>query len=251
MELTAAQQKCFAYWLTRSLPSDSLGKLTASLQDAQVDLTPHQIDTALFAFKSPLSKGAVLADEVGRDKTIESGIILSQFRVEPQEKFFLPSRILESKTFNHYMADGNPGPFNCEEINKEYNADMLAAAMVKHQGFTFSPDSEMYWKQGHGTEHDFIFSTTQLITAEMLETIHDQLGEDESLMICYTKFQPECRNNYSNITIKKIPKVFLDTCEFDHDDYSLNIVSVPDIDDEEWEENESEDDVEFNFQNYD
>ena len=136
MELTAAQQKYFAYWLTRSLPSDSLGKLTASLQDAQVDLTPHQIDAALFAFKSPLSKGAILADEVGLGKTIEAGIILSQFwaehrrhlliiapanlrkqwAAELQEKFFLPSRILESKTFNHYIEDGNLNPFNCDEI---------------------------------------------------------------------------------------------------------------------------------------
>ena len=82
MELTLAQQKYFAYWLTRSLPSDNLGKLTASLQDAQVDLTPHQIDAALFAFKSPLSKGAILADEVGLGKTIEAGIILSQFWAE-------------------------------------------------------------------------------------------------------------------------------------------------------------------------
>lgn len=119
-------------------------------------------------------------------------------------------------------------------INKEYNANMLAAAMAKHQGFTYSPDAEMYWKQGNSSEHDFIFTTTQLITAEMLETIHDQLGEDESLLICCTKFQPECRNKFPNITIKKIPKVLLDTCEFDHDDYSLNIVSVPNIDDKEW-----------------
>ena len=57
-------------------------------------------------------------------------------------------------------------------INKEYNANMLAAAMAKHQGFTYSPDAEMYWKQGNSSEHDFIFTTTQLITAEMLETIH-------------------------------------------------------------------------------
>lgn len=121
-------------------------------------------------------------------------------------------------------------------INKDYNADMLAAAMAKHQGFTYSPDAEMYWIQGHSSEHDFIFTTTQLITAEMLETIHDQLGEDESLLICCTKFQPECRNKFPNITIKKIPKVLLDTCEFDRDDYSLNIVSVPDIDDEERED---------------
>ena len=125
-------------------------------------------------------------------------------------------------------------------INKDYNADMLAAAMAKHQGFTYSPDAEMYWKQGNSSEHDFIFTTTQLITAEILETIHDQLGEDESLLICCTKFQPECRNRFPNITIKKIPKVLLDTCEFDHDDYSLNIVSVPDIEDEEWEEFDTE-----------
>ncbi len=136
MKLTTAQQKYFAFWLTRSLPSDSLGKLTASLQDAQVDLTPHQIDAALFAFKSPLSKGAILADEVGLGKTIEAGIILSQFwaehrrhlliiapanlrkqwAAELQEKFFLPSRILEAKTFNRYIEDGNLNPFNCEEI---------------------------------------------------------------------------------------------------------------------------------------
>ena len=134
--LTLPQQIYFAHWLTRSLPSSSLDKLTASLQDAQVDLTPHQIDAALFAFKSPLSKGAILADEVGLGKTIEAGIILSQFwaehkrhlliiapanlrkqwATELQEKFFLPSRILESKTFKSYVDNGNPNPFDCEEI---------------------------------------------------------------------------------------------------------------------------------------
>ena len=136
MQLSASQAKYFAYWLTRSLPSDSLGKFTASLQDAQVDLTPHQIDAALFAFKSPLSKGAILADEVGLGKTIEAGIILSQFwaehrrhlliiapanlrrqwAAELQEKFYLSSRILESKTFNAFIEQGNLNPFQCDEI---------------------------------------------------------------------------------------------------------------------------------------
>ncbi len=125
-------------------------------------------------------------------------------------------------------------------INKGYNAEMLAAAMAKYQGFTFAPDEELYWKQGHSSEHDFIFTTTQLLTSEALEAIHDQMGENESLLICCTKFQPECRNRYSNITIKKIPKVLLDTCEFDKDDYSLNIVSVPDIEDEEWDDIDSD-----------
>ena len=136
MTLSAPQAKYFAHWLTRSLPSDNLGKLTASLQDAQVDLTPHQIDAALFAFKSPLSKGAILADEVGLGKTIEAGIILSQFwaehrrhlliiapanlrkqwAAELQEKFYLFSRILESKTFNGYIEQGHLNPFDCEKI---------------------------------------------------------------------------------------------------------------------------------------
>ena len=130
-------------------------------------------------------------------------------------------------------------------INKDYNADMLAAAMAKHQGFTYSPDEEVYWKQGRSSEHDFIFTTTQLITAEMLDAIHDQLDEDESLLICCTKFQPECRNKYSNISIKKIPKVLLDTCEFDRNDYSLNIISVPDIDNEERDDSDPEGDFEL------
>lgn len=121
-------------------------------------------------------------------------------------------------------------------INKEYNADMLAAAMAKHQGFMYIPDEELYWKQGRSSEHDFIFTTTQLLTSETLEAIHEQMDENESLLICCTKFQPECRNRFSNITIKKIPKVLLDTCEFDKDDYSLNIVTVPDIEDEEWDD---------------
>lgn len=127
-------------------------------------------------------------------------------------------------------------------INKEYNADMLAAAMAKHQGFTYSPDAEKYWKQGYSSEHDFIFTTTKLITVEMLEGIHNQLGEEESLLICCSKFQPECRNRFPNITVKKIPKVLLDSCEFDRNDYSLNIVSAPEIEEYEDEYEEETDD---------
>ena len=76
--ITSYQAKYFAHSLTRRLPANDGAKFTATLQDARVDLTPHQIDAALFAFKSPLSKGAILADEVGLGKTIEAGIILSR-----------------------------------------------------------------------------------------------------------------------------------------------------------------------------
>lgn len=70
MDLTDYHAKYFAYELTRRCPPDSVEKLAAALADAQVDLNPHQVDAALFAFKSPLSKGALLADEVGLGKTI-------------------------------------------------------------------------------------------------------------------------------------------------------------------------------------
>lgn len=118
-------------------------------------------------------------------------------------------------------------------INKEYNADMLAAAMAKHEGFAYAPDTDVYWKQGKGTEKDYIFTTTQFLTVEALEQLHEQMGEDESLLICCTSFQSECRNRFSNITLKKIPQMLLGRCEFDRDDYSLNILSLPEVEEEE------------------
>jgi len=119
MHLTPYHAKYFAYELTRRHSSDSLQKLAASLSDAQVDLNPHQVEAALFAFRSPLSKGAILADEVGLGKTIEAGIVISQkwaerkrkiliivpsslrkqWNQELADKFFLPSMILETKSF--------------------------------------------------------------------------------------------------------------------------------------------------------
>ena len=135
-DITPYHAKYFAHYLTRRLPANNLDKLTASLHDAQVDLTPHQIDAALFAFKSPLSNGAILADEVGLGKTIEAGIILSQhwaehkrrlliicpanlrkqWSAELMEKFFIPSCILETKSFNEEIERGNMNPFNRKEI---------------------------------------------------------------------------------------------------------------------------------------
>src|SRR5271156_1537704 len=133
---TAYHAKYFAYELTKRCASDSMEKLAASLADAQVDLNPHQVEAALFAFRSPLSKGAILADEVGLGKTIEAGILLSQrwaerkrkiliivpaalrkqWHQELSDKFFLPSVILETKTFNEQIRQGNLNPFDRSEI---------------------------------------------------------------------------------------------------------------------------------------
>ena len=117
VHLTHYHAKYFAHELTKRCASDSVEKLIGALVDAQVDLNPHQVEAALFAFKSPLSKSAILADEVGLGKTIEAGLVLSQrwaerkrrllaitsanlrkqWYQEVQEKFFLPCRILQAK----------------------------------------------------------------------------------------------------------------------------------------------------------
>lgn len=120
-------------------------------------------------------------------------------------------------------------------INKEYNADMLAAAMAKQEGFTYEPSAEHYWKQGYSHESDYIYTTTQFMTVEGLAAIAEQMKEGESLLVCCTAFQKECRSAFPNITIKKIPQMLLGRCEFNKDDYSLNIVELPEIEECEGE----------------
>lgn len=132
MIITNHQAKYLAYELTRRGPADSIEKFAGTLADAKVDMNPHQVEAALFAFKSPLSKGAILADEVGLGKTIEAGIVLSQFWAEGKnrimllvpaslrkqwqnelaDKFYLPSTILEGPSFNRCLKTGISNPFD-------------------------------------------------------------------------------------------------------------------------------------------
>ena len=134
--MTDFHAKYIAHELTRRCASDSVEKLTAVLSDAQVDLNPHQIEAALFAFRNPLSRGAILADEVGLGKTIEAGLLIAQKWAEQKhrvlviapanlrkqwgqelaDKFFLPSAILESRTFNESVRSGNLNPFQRNAI---------------------------------------------------------------------------------------------------------------------------------------
>lgn len=131
MNLTQYQAKYIAYELTKRCPSDNIQKLASTLVDAQVDLNPHQVEAALFAFRSPLSKGAILADEVGLGKTIEAGLVMSQkwaerkkriliitpanlrkqWSQELQDKFFISSVILETKSFNDFSKSKKTNPF--------------------------------------------------------------------------------------------------------------------------------------------
>jgi superfamily II DNA or RNA helicase len=132
VDLTSYHAKYFAHELTKRCASDSVEKLASVLSDAQVDLNPHQLEAALFAFRSPFSKGAILADEVGLGKTIEAGLLLAQkwaerkrrllvivpanlrkqWSQELADKFYLPSVILEAKSFNEAIRTGKLNPFD-------------------------------------------------------------------------------------------------------------------------------------------
>jgi adenine-specific DNA-methyltransferase len=125
-------------------------------------------------------------------------------------------------------------------ISQNYNADMLAAAMAKQEGFKYQPHESTYWKQGQSAEQDFIFTTTQFLTVEALESIKDEMQPGETLLICCKSFQKECKGKFGNITIKKIPLMLLGRCEYGKEDYSLNIINLP--------VEEENDDVEDNFE---
>ena len=129
--ITNYHSKYIASDLIRRRASDSSDRLAVAVAGAQVDMNPHQVDAALFAFASPLSKGALLADEVGLGKTIEAGLVISQrwaeqkrriliiapsnlrkqWHQELNEKFFIPCTIIESKSYNAEVKAGNFRPF--------------------------------------------------------------------------------------------------------------------------------------------
>ena len=133
---TPHQERYFAEQIVLNRSESTVDGLASAMSGVKVDLNPHQVDAALFALKSPLRNGALLADEVGLGKTIEAGIVLAQlwserkrhillivpaslrmqWRAELSEKFFIDSVIMESATYNKYLKTGNTNPFNVKDI---------------------------------------------------------------------------------------------------------------------------------------
>lgn len=111
-------------------------------------------------------------------------------------------------------------------INKQFDEHMLVRALCKIEGFDFAPSPDTYWKQGKSTETDFIYITTQHLTAQMLTKLNEDVGQKNSLLICCGSFDGNAER-YGNLTIKKIPKAILKKCEWNHDDYSLEIKNLP------------------------
>lgn len=129
---TPYHSKYWAAALTVKSPADSIDNLSRSIANARVDLNPHQVDAALFALRSPLSKGVILADEVGLGKTIEAALVIAQrwaerrrnillivpatlrkqWQQELDEKFFLPAVVLDSRAYGLAVKQGQPQPFH-------------------------------------------------------------------------------------------------------------------------------------------
>ncbi|MGF6359837.1 hypothetical protein ABH907_001501 [Pseudomonas frederiksbergensis] len=116
-------------------------------------------------------------------------------------------------------------------INPEYNAAMLAEALTKLEGFVYAPSETYWWQHGHSSERDFIYVTTQNLSANQLQALSDDVGPERSLLVCCAAFHgvtsAKADERWQNLTLKKIPKMVLSRCEWGHDDYSLNVANLP------------------------
>jgi adenine-specific DNA-methyltransferase len=127
-------------------------------------------------------------------------------------------------------------------INPEYNAAQLAEALAKLEGFIYAPSEIHWWQHGHSSERDFIYVTTQNLSADQLQALSDEValspdpspgcgGGGNTLLVCCSAFHGvssvQAAERWPKLTLKKIPKMVLARCEWGHDDYSLNVANLP------------------------
>ena len=116
-------------------------------------------------------------------------------------------------------------------INPEYNAAQLAEALCKLEGFSYAPSEVQWWQHGHSSERDFIYVTTQNLSAEQMQALSDDVAAEQSLLLCCAAFHgvtaTTASERWPNLTLKKIPRMVSACCEWGHDDYSLNVANLP------------------------
>lgn len=152
------------------------------------------------------------------ERKIHGALLQSYGLLEPTKssigggyKFFrLAPSLLQTDKWNNWV------------VNKKFNAEMLAEAVCKLEGFKYAPSKETFWCHGNSTESDFIYVTTQNLSYDQLQFISNQVGNDRTLLICCGAFRAK-RNDFDNLTLKKIPQAVLSRCEWGRDDYSLNV----------------------------
>lgn len=121
-------------------------------------------------------------------------------------------------------------------ISDKYNPEMLVAAVSKLNGFVYAPNAECFWKHGKAQDNSYIYVTTKYLTTKDLDDIARDLPEYEKLLICAPAFDIGLGKRYENIDVRKIPQSVLSKCEYGVDNYNLNIVSPPELDEEEWDD---------------
>ena len=117
-------------------------------------------------------------------------------------------------------------------INPEYNAEMLASAVALHEGFKYNPSKEKFWKQSEGNEKSYLYVTTKFLNREDIENIKTDMEDNEFLIIACTAYDKDIDGLYKNIKIKKIPEMLLAKCEFEKENYNLNIINPPEYEEE-------------------
>jgi len=113
-----------------------------------------------------------------------------------------------------------------EVISNNYDAAMLTQALCKLEGFVYSPSINIWWQQGHSSETDFLYVTTQTLGPEELAALADDVGEGRSLLVLCAAWRGNA-DQYANLTLRKIPNHIRSKCEWGHDDYSLNVANLP------------------------
>lgn len=116
-------------------------------------------------------------------------------------------------------------------INPDYNATMLAEALCKLEAFSYAPSETRWWQHGYSSERDFLYVTTQSLSADLLQALSDEVGAEQTLLVLCAAFRgvstAQAAERWPNLTIRKIPQAVLARCEWGHDDYSLNVANLP------------------------
>ena len=172
--ITAFHAKYYAYLLTRRHAANDVNRLSQSLFDASVDLNPHQIEAALFALRSPLSKGVLLADEVGLGKTIEAGIVLCQYWSERRRRLL--------------VTVDSAGAYEERTIDLIETFNYLLGLRVKHidiqldEGFALVtgklPTGEktlIFWRDCEKIDYDFLWQEQDLLGKERAKSVLGKL----------------------------------------------------------------------------
>jgi ERCC4-related helicase len=223
------QTQAIAHWLTRrGRAEDAVSRSVAS---AKVDMIPHQVDAAVFALHSPLSQGVILADEVGLGKTIEAGLVLSQFFAERkrnilliapavlrkqwleelQTKFGLPGRILESKSFRDEVAKGNPNPFDGFE---GVTLCSYQFASGRYREITAVPWDLVVMDEAHRLRNVYQKG------AKIAKRLREALADRRKILLTATPFQNRLMELYGLVTL-------IDPEFFGSEDYFRSHYSSP------------------------